>query len=413
MCFTVEPTAADQEPTRKDIRQYKCKAKCCTFCSFCARALSKERDKSRGSRLLYSKRTIKPCERCFLCHSIVLCQTCNKCSKCCTCRGKAPKLLESLAKTGFRSESNLNDQRGLHPPLSEPAKVNKGPHSRKLLWQSSQKPCSVRGITSAYRQKCSGTSTKTKLTRFLQPTLPGPEAQSTMETYPRSEQPEPFPQNRKVQNGDTGKYKDIPPTRRVGHFDRLQGRLLPHPHTGTISEISRGRENLSVQSPPFWPVHSPYGIHCSSKGGETHGHTQGYKNPPVPRRLVSEGKILSTLSPAYSDTGRNVPGTRLAGEYGKVGIGPKTNLQFCRLPIRPRVRSGPTHTGTMAESPRENSEAVIQTDLPGPGFHVLDRIINSHREAGSPRPLTHEAYSMASEEQLEGPGIIRKVDSIT
>ena len=237
-----------------------------------------------------------------------------------------------------------------------------------------------------------------------------------METYPRSEQSEPFPQNRKVQNGDTGKYKDIPPTRRVGHFDRLQGRLLSHPHTGTISEISeisRGRENLSVQSPPLWPVHSSYGIHCSSKGGETHGHTQGYKNPPVPRRLVSEGKILSTLSPAYSDTGRNVPGTRLAGDYGKVGIGPKANVQFCRLPIRPRVRSGPTHTGTMAESPRENSEAVIQTDLPGPGFHVHDRIINSHREAGSPRPLTHEAYSMASEEQLEGPGIIRKVDSIT
>ena len=46
----------------------------------------KERIKSRGSSLLLSskKTEIKICERCFLCHSIVLCKTCNKCKKCCT-----------------------------------------------------------------------------------------------------------------------------------------------------------------------------------------------------------------------------------------------------------------------------------------------------------------------------------------
>ena len=37
--------------------------------------------------------------------------------------------------------------------------------------------------------------------------------------------------------------------------------------------------------------HSTLGVQCSSKGGGTDGHTQGYKNPPVPRQLVGESYI--------------------------------------------------------------------------------------------------------------------------
>ena len=37
-----------------------------------------------------------------------------------------------------------------------------------------------------------------------------------------------------------------------------------------------------------WSVHSSNGVYCTSKGGETDGYVQGYKNPPVPRRLVGE-----------------------------------------------------------------------------------------------------------------------------
>ena len=48
--------------------------------------------------------------------------------------------------------------RGLHPPLSDPVELVKNFHSHKLLWQFSQKPQTVRGITSAYGQKCHRTS---------------------------------------------------------------------------------------------------------------------------------------------------------------------------------------------------------------------------------------------------------------
>ena len=173
ICNSVEASAADREPSQRDNEHYvKCKAKCCKFCSYCARAFSKERNKSRGSRLLLKEKQIKVCEKCFLCHSIVLCQLCSKCSQCChksACRGQTPKLLEKVVRSGCQSESGPNLERGLHPPLSDPAKLVKTSHSHKLLWQSSQKSETIRDITSAYRQKCHRTG----------PTDTGPVAKPT------------------------------------------------------------------------------------------------------------------------------------------------------------------------------------------------------------------------------------------
>ena len=119
--------------------------------------------------MLFSKRSfIKVCERCFLCHSVVLCPSCSKCKRCCirtSCRGKTSKLLPGLAGSGCRSEGDTNFERGLYPSISEPAKVGKTSHSRKLLCQSSQEQLPVRGIASAYRQKCCRTSAQTDLSR--------------------------------------------------------------------------------------------------------------------------------------------------------------------------------------------------------------------------------------------------------
>ena len=71
----------------------------------------------------------------------------------------------------------------------------------------------------------------------------------------------------------------------MGDLNRLQGRLLPHTNTGTvkeISEISHLGPDIPVQGTAIRFVHSTHGVHSSRKGGETDGHTQGYKNPPVP-----------------------------------------------------------------------------------------------------------------------------------
>ena len=295
MCNSVEASAADWELHRKDNEHpVKCKAKCCKFCSYCARAFSKEQNKSRGSSLLLKDKLIKVCEKCFLCCSIVLCKYCNKCSQCChksACRGQTTKLMEKVVRSGCQSESGSNLERGLHPALSDPAKLVKNPHSHKLLWQSSQKPQTVRDITSAYGHKCHRTSPQTDLTRVFQLTVFGTKTQQQVAANLRPEQSESFPQDRKVQDGDTGNHQNITPAGRVGNLHRLQGCLLPYSDTGTVQEIfeiSYPRPNLSVQSTTVRPVHCPFahGVHCHSQGSETDGHSKGYKHPPIPRRLV-------------------------------------------------------------------------------------------------------------------------------
>ena len=115
-----------------------------------------------------------------------------------------------------------------------------------------------------------------------------------MGTYTRSEQIESIPQGGKIQNGETRNHQNIPPTMEVGYLNRLQGRLLSYTNTGTVQEISEilyPGQAMAVQSPVIGTVHSSHGIHCNSKGGETNGHTQGYKDPPIRRRLVGESQI--------------------------------------------------------------------------------------------------------------------------
>ena len=224
-----------------------------------------------------------------MCHSIVLCKSCLKCSKCChksACRGQTSKVLEKLVRSGCRTESGSNLERGLQPPLSDSAELVKDSHSHKLLWQSSQKPQTVRGITSAYRQKCHRTSPQKGLTRFLQPTIFSPKTRQQVETDLRPKQSEFFPQDRKIQDGDTGNHQNISPKGRMGNLRRLQGRLLPHSNTGTVQEVSQisyPGTDLPVQSTAVRSVNGSHGVHYYSKGGEADGHSQRYKHPPVPR----------------------------------------------------------------------------------------------------------------------------------
>ena len=138
-----------------------------------------------------------------------------------------------------------------------------------------------------------------------------------------------FPQSGKVQDGDTGNHQNIPPARRVGHLSRLQRCLLSHTDTGTIQIISTFScpgPDVPVQSIAFRPVHSAHGVHCISQRGETDGHTQGYKNPPVPRRLVGESQIPTPLSPTHPTPGQDGPEPRLAGESREIRTGTQTSI---------------------------------------------------------------------------------------
>ena len=241
-------------------------------------------------------------------------------------------------------------------------------------------------------------SSQFKISGLLQLTFLGSKTTHPLETYSRSEQTKPF-----------GDHQDLPPTRGVGYLNRFQGRQLPYTYTGTIKEIpeiSHPRSGIPVQGPAIRFAHSTHGVHCDTKGGETDGYTQGFKNPPVPR-LVGESQIPPGLSPTYTGTSINVSAIGLAGELREIRAGAQTRLRFCRLSVRPQVWSGPTDSGPVAEPSRENTETAIPTGLPGPGIHALDRFTNSYRKASSSRPTSYKTHSVAS---LEGTRITRKGD---
>ena len=357
---------------------------------------------------------IKICEKCFLCHSIVLCSTCNKCQKCClksAGRGQTSKLLANLAGSRGRSENSSNPERRLHPSLSDPAKSYKVSHCRKPLCQSPQEQLPVGGITSAYGQKCSRIGPQSNISGVFQSTVSSSKTQQQMEANTGSEQTKPFPQGGEIQNGDTRNHQNISPTRRVGHLSRLQGCLLPHSNTGTIQEIPKiscPRPDLPIQGIALWSVHSAHGVHCFGKGGETDGHKQGYKNPPVPRRLVGESQIPRNLSPSHPNPGQDVPGPRLVGEFRKIRAGTQAGLRLCRLPVRSQVRPGQTDPGPVAKPSGQDTSTSVITGLSGSTVHVPDRPPNSHRETSSPRPTAHETPTVASQKQLEGTRISRE-----
>ena len=50
-----------------------------------------------------------------------------------------------------------------------------------------------------------------------------------------------------------------------------------------MPEISHPRLGIPVQGPAIRFVHSTLGVRRDTKGGETDGHTPGFRNPPVPR----------------------------------------------------------------------------------------------------------------------------------
>ena len=333
--------------------------------------------------LLSNKWQIKICAKCFLCHAILLCENCYKCRECClksTCRGQTSNFLANLAKLEHRSESSSNPQRGLHPPLSDPAQTNQISHCRKLLCKSQQEQLPARGIASAYRQERSRAGTKSKVPGFLQPTILSPKTKHQIETYTRSEQTQSFPQGGKIQNGDSGNHQNLPQDRGVGNLDRLQGCLLPYPHTGTVQKISESscaRVDVPIQSTALRFVDSTLGVHCYSKGGKANGHPQGYKNLPVPRRLVGESHIPPGLSPAYSGASEGVQRTWLAGEPGQIRAGTQTNFRFCRLPVRPQSWSGPTDTGPVAESTGQNTGNIVPKGLSCSAVHVVDRLLTA------------------------------------
>ena len=270
-----------------------------------------------------------------------------------------------------------------------------------------------RGTVSADKQKCSRTGGQSKFIGVLQPAIFGTQTQQPVETHPRPEHLEHLFKHRVVQDGDPRDHKDLPPSRGVGHIHRFQGCILPYTHSQSVQEVhafSPPGSVLSVESPSLWPFHGSHGVHSGGQRGQTHGPSEGYKDPPVPRRLAGESLYPPYLSPAYSNPGHTLSGTRVAGEQGKVRTGTQTGLQLRRLPVRPERGQGQTNRRTLTGLDRQDQINDVGSGMSGPEIHVPHRSPHSNRKASPLRATPHETHTVALKKQLEGPRVTGKGD---
>ena len=390
--------------------QFKCKLKCCKACTFCQRAITKERCKSCYCNIL--SREIKICEKCFFCHSLVLCTTCKKCHKCCSnssCRDQTSKFLANLARPGCRSKSGSDPKRGLHSSLSDPTKTHEVPHSHKPLCQSSQEQLPVRGITSAYGQKCSGTCSKPGVPRVLQPALFSSKTKQQVETYPGSEQIESFPQGGEIQNGDTGNHQDLPPDGRGVTSIDFKDAYFHIP----IQEQSRKYLRFHVQGQTYQFKALPFGLATAPleftvvakevklmalhKGIRIHQYLDNWLVRATSHQAcLQHTKILVQIC---QDLGWlvNLEKSELEPKQVFDFVGYQFDLQSGR------VRPTPEHWQNLQQ------KILGLLSVPTcPGFHVFNRFANSHIETSPPRSSPHEANSMAFEKQLASTGIPRE-----
>ena len=185
------------------------------------------------------------------------------------------------------------------------------------------------------------------------------------------------------QDGNPRDNKNLPPSRGVGHIHRFQRRILPHTNAQSVQEVhalSPPGSVLPVQSPSLWPVHSSHGVHSGGQRGQTRGFSEGYKDPPVPRRLAGESLYPPHLSPAYSNPSHTLSGIRVAGEQGKVRAGSQTGLQLRRLPVRPERGQGQTNSRMLAGLDTQDQINTVGSALPGPTIHIPHRSTHSNRK---------------------------------
>ena len=228
-----------------------------------------------------------------------------------------------------------------------------------------------------------------------------------MASYLGSEQTKQLSENTNFQNGDSRDNTDLSSDRGVGDLHRLQRRVLPCPNKQSILEVhafSYPRQDLSIQSTTLWPVHGSHGVHSDSQRGQVASHETGYKDPPVPRWLVGQGQVPPGLSSTDTKPGHTLQGPGMASEPRKIRTGTKTNFQFRRLPVRLERGQGQTHPRTLAESTGQDTGDINLSSVPGPELHVPDRFTDCHRKTGSYGQITHEAYTVAPQEQLENTG---------
>ena len=386
-----------------------CEFACCSSCSFCNRAVAKEKRKP-----LSCQNRNKICEQCFVCKSMSFCPKCHKCTLCCqrsTCGRPSATVLAGLALPGFKSKGSLHPQGRVSTTLQGETTSSKISCNSQWFISSFKKQKAERSLTVSRSKTGYRKSVSSVISGLLQPVVPGSKTQQKMEAHSRPKSTEPVPCSGNIQDGNSGDHQTLPATGGVGHFAGFQRRLFSHPHKPQVAKISQvplKRSDLSVHSTSLWPVDGSVGVHKGGQRGKTHGSIEGYSDPPIPRRLVTESPVPGNLPTSYADPFGPLLLSRLGSQHGQVRAGSPTNLRLRRLSFRPISGVSQTNSGQVEESISETQPSPGTGMLYSQAAHVFNRPSDSNRKTSSIRATAYEAHSMAPEKALACPGISGK-----
>ena len=235
-----------------------------------------------------------------------------------------------------------------------------------------------------------------------------------METHFGPQPVKPLSPNKHFQDGNTGDHQGLLTKRGMGHVSGFQRRLLSYPHPSQVPKVPQvlfEQQGISVHSPSLWTGHGSLGIYQGGQRGEIDGSDKGYKNPPVPRRLVAQSPVPGNLPTKYPDPLGPVPRIRLGSQHEKVRTGTPASVQFRRLPVRSPDWTGFTHGRTLGDIKGKASLCKEPGLLHSQTVYVPHRPLDSHREASMVGSPPHETNSMASQEALACAGGARQGDS--
>ena len=359
----------------------------------------------------------KFCELCFFCRSLCFCPNCDKCPQCCSCptSRRAPSaLLANLGPPRSKFKGGVYPKRGVYPPIQTQTPSSEAPPDNQWLCQSQQKPFSKGGSSKPSGQKGSRDGKGSSISSLFQQVVHSFQTQPKMATSLGSQCSKQIFERKNIQNGNPRDNLGFLATRGMGDVTGFQRRLFPHSSSCQVPEISQvplPKSVLSVPGPSLWPLHSSNVVHWRGQRGEVNGSIPGYKDPPVPRRLVDSSPYQRILPPGHSIPPHPLPGVGLDSEPTKVRTGTQTDFQVRGLQVRSFSRPGLTNSKPLGVDSPKVGIHPIQAKLPSQEIYVPDRPAYSNGKTGSHGQTPHKTHPVAPKTTLESSRIPGKGDS--
>ena len=180
------------------------------------------------------------------------------------------------------------------------------------------------GGPGSFGQRCDSSSFESMLPGVLWAPFRGTKSLGGMETSFGSIHSEPLSKGLPLQNGVGGVNTRCDQARRLGSFDRSQGRLLSHsdPQSGQeISEVHVARESVPICCSPFWSGPSSLAFLPNHTGAVPGCAESGHSSQGLSGRLAPVGKLSSHLLGSNEDSTEVLSQVGVHSQQRKIGFG--------------------------------------------------------------------------------------------